>query len=526
MPPSKQLIPDQLALGGSFWNRVVPEQKELIAALAGVTDERGRFAPGTARVLEGAGGGFDCWNYGANYSARYASRWLRPIRASVEGDVDQPLALQTGEGQLVMAGQRLASRGEGLRINGFRLEDLSYTGAAAALGLPAGSYILLPSRVDYADGDGPFLYANVGGDDTLLLTFQGTVSADEAGLYETILHDTWFIPCQGEPQVLLTRKGPRIRNQGFLQIDQWLAVFEDPAALWPDGNVTVLAGTASGNSVRSSALGADQFRLGGNNVMRYLRASQSPLAFERALSEIGGDPVPENDFLVEKVTPAENGHHYWKDGTPVYLAGSPEYLTGETMSGGRGVRLQVLSKWRDGAFWRNPAWNRLQISSKWLWPHLPEINISSGSYPAHAFGAPLRCRVVTGQPGEEAFWDALDVRGELTSAIGFTTVGQVLTVDLLDLLFNLLGERLMVVATTLHTSQPARWHLVRGWAERERPAGCVLIPALLHSVRLPSIVGGISGAPAPLPAAIVPGVVDGEGITWVDEDGLPYVFLG
>lgn len=516
MPPSEQpLVPNPLTLSGAFWtSRIVPEQKGLIAALAGVTEERGRFPDVAAALLTGRGtGATDCWSFGQGYSARYASRWLRPVRAAVEGNIDQPLLLQSGDTQLVMAGQRLSSEGDGIRINGFRLEDLAYQGAAATLGLPAGAYILLPGKTG---GGGNFLYANVGGSELLYLTFQGTVPTAEAGLYETVLHDTWFLPCKGNPQTLLTRKGVRIRNQGFVQVDGWLAIFEDPAELWPDGVVTALASTNGGNLVRGSAMGVDHFQLGGSDVMHYLRTSQSPLRFERALSEIGGDPVPSSDLLVDKVTPAEHGHNYWSQGQTIYLAGSPEYKAGETMAAGRGTRVRVLSKWQDGEFWRTPAWDALGISSKWLWPRLPELTLRGGRYPAHAFGAPVRCRVITGQPGEEEFWDALDVNGALSAAIGLTTAGQTTTVDILDLLFTLLGERLLVVATTLHVSQPARWHLVRSWAERERPTGCVLIPALLHSIRLPSIVGGISGLPAPAPGYPL---LDEDDELWLDGEG-------
>lgn len=478
MAQSDTYIAKALQFSGDFWSsRIVREQEPLIRALASLGDESARFESLGRHTLGSAfSGNFDVWKLPADCAARYATKWLQPLRSELEGNVDTPLLFKAGDKGMVLAGELAAASAEGLRVNGFLLQDLQYTGPAIAAGLQVGGrYILLPRNSTRGSDDFSLTVETTEGSYTLLAYPEALLTAGGDGAYAGIEHSTWFIPCRGTPQVLLTRKGPLVRNLGFVQVENWLALFDDPSVLWPSGTVVALSNAPQEGTPRSSAMRADLFQGTGTHVMTYLRTNQSPRAFERALAELAGEPLLEEKLQVEKAVPEEEGWSYWQGDRRVFLPGAKFYAAGDTIPAQRGHRLRVYSYWTDGEFWKRPEWQVTRFSSLALWPLLPEVQLPNIPAMVHSSGAPLRSRFHLDQAGEDDLWAALDATGALTLLLGHTLDGQVSNISPVELLFSYLRERLLVVDARLAEDDPGRWHLIRSWAERERPAGCVLL---------------------------------------------------
>jgi hypothetical protein len=274
----------------------------------------------------------------------------------------------------------------------------------------------------------------------------------------------------------MTSKGLLTRGQGFLRIGKWLAVYDDPEVLWPSRYATALGQETLDCAPFSEPAASEK---AGKQAMRYLRTDQSPRQYERALSEIAGERILTADSELLKLVRNRSGYDYWlRNQGVMWLPGSPCYAVGNIVPADRGHRVRVRSYWTDGKFWEHPRWSQTGLSSSDLWPRLGNVRIPNQNLTAISSGSPLRTTILHTDPDMQGLITALDVNGELHTLLGLDLDSPV-EVNLLDAILYQLRERVMAVETDLHMWAPERWHEVREWAERERPAGSTLIAGFL-----------------------------------------------
>jgi hypothetical protein len=467
-----------LHFSGEFWGERIQkgEQENLIRALSRIAgsspdvDALPAYVLGERKPLS-----MDSWQLPASKErVMFSSAWLSPLPGALEGDIDTPFVWRGGDGGILPAGVRTTELAEGLRFNGFRLADLFYEGAAAAAGFGTSDYLVLPtSRIPLQDT--PVDIDTAAGK---LTWIPGGVTCEPTAgrLFSVVRHDTWFLPCKGNPAVLMTSKGLLTRGQGFLRIGKWLAVYDDPEVLWPSRYATALGQETLDCAPFSEPAASEK---AGKQAMRYLRTDQSPRQYERALSEIAGERILTADSELLKLVRNRSGYDYWlRNQGVMWLPGSPCYAVGNIVPADRGHRVRVRSYWTDGKFWEHPRWSQTGLSSSDLWPRLGNVRIPNQNLTAISSGSPLRTTILHTDPDMQGLITALDVNGELHTLLGLDLDSPV-EVNLLDAILYQLRERVMAVETDLHMWAPERWHEVREWAERERPAGSTLIAGFL-----------------------------------------------
>ena len=483
MDPSKTqpVIEHPLRFSGDFWGaRFFGDDSELSQKTLVSTLTTIAHLPRDIEALSGwflgerRPSGIDFWSLlPTKEGVRFSNAWLDAVPADLTGDLDSPFLWRNGDLGMVVAGTSDASLASGLRVNGFRLEDLSYSGAGAAFGFEASEYVVIPSEgVPFQDF--PFDLEIAG----MTLTLPPSAISSETGnprLFELIRHDTWFVPCKGDPAFLLTSRGVLTRGNGFRKVGEWMILFDDPEVLWPDRAVTAFGQDNLGDSPFASAAKVDLARGACRQVMTYLRSDQSTAQFERALAEIAGERILEDDDQVLKIYRQGDGYQYWlKDQGHLWLPGPPCYATGSTVPGGRGHRIRVRSYRKDGRFWEHPRWKKNGISSHAIWPHLPEFRMTNRTDTLiWQDGVP---QVLSDDPQAVEAWQRIATDQTLADLTSVGPGSPRQEVNLLDLVFTELRDRLLAIETDLHLWSPARWQLVRCWAERERPVGAVLVP--------------------------------------------------
>lgn len=478
------MIEHPLRFSGEFWgerffgyNQSAPDQTVLINVLASISNMPPRFSALPTWLLGGRQElGMDFWSLPlTKEQVRFSSSWLNASAAEFEGDIDTPFLLQNGESGLLVKSVGFETLQQGLKLNGFRLEDLAYAGAAQAAGFDAAEYVVLPSLgTPYQDV--PYDVTVDGRKFTLppygLSSEPGTVR-----LFEIVPHDVWFVPCQGDPSFLLTANGILTRGVGFHRVEGWMILFDDPFVLWPDRVVVAMGQRALETTPLSSAARTDITVGACKHAMTYLRTDQSASQFERALAEMAGERVLEQDDQVLKISKHRDGYYYWlKDQGEMWLPGPVCYDVGDQVPGGRGHRIKVRSYWRDGKFWEHPRWKKHSISSRALWPRLPEFTLTHRTDTVVFQGTPGKTQVLSDDPVAIEAWEIIAQDGTLQTLLGLNEIEDRKDVNVMDLVFWELRERLLAVETDLHHWAPARWHLTRNWAERERPIGSTLVP--------------------------------------------------
>jgi len=462
---SSEALFNTLKPAGNFWNSRA-STPDLFRAMGGLA-VTGELRSLESIVGQSLPGGLDAWKI-RDEQHRFVRQWLNPVMADVTGDIEMPFVFKHGTTGLVIPGMTAQPVPEGVLVDGLRLKDISYEGVPQTGSYFAKEFMLVPAKlVPFHEGT-EFASVEVGGEE-FLWVYQGQPISVRTFLFEIIRHDTWFVRCprNKRPVSLLTARGPLYRNTGFIQVGNWIGVFEDPAELWPAGFVVAPCSQTNRPSFRSSALRADQFIGSGNHVAKYLRTDQGPRQFERALAELAGETILDEDQKVTRVTRIPGGFRYWTDRSHMDLAGPALYQVGQTIPMGRGHRIKVLCHWLDGDFWNRL---RLTTSSRFFWPDLPAVNLDL--LPRSLVADETKAWFLLGQDQEEQIWSKIGP--DLKTAAGLEA-GQTMMISPLDFFVSLLKERLLWIQTDLPTVAPGTWHLVRAWAERERPAGSVLV---------------------------------------------------
>lgn len=296
----------------------------------------------------------------------------------------------------------------------------------------------------------------------------------------------WILPRPAgrHPVLLISEKDTLVEGTGFVIAGRWMVFFTNPEELWPDG---VMVGRALMNrrSGKASALADAELETSGRQIALYRKKTQNIRQFERALCEVAGLPVLDEDGVIVAMERGPAGIIHWlDDGRSFILPGdvSP-YEPGTTVRAGSGHVLSLRHSALQGpSWWEGRPWAAEGIPLFVFRPGFYGISIKDEYVGALAYrdgGGGLRARLFLGQEGEDEFWtwqaaqEILQPPGVvgLAALLGLSAEGDTCRVNALDLFLRVCDTWAGVIETTLDQTDPKAYRRVLDFVERERPAG-------------------------------------------------------
>ncbi len=335
--------------------------------------------------------------------------------------------------------------------------------------------------------------------------------------YDLCPQTVWFIPnpLPASPVLFWAVNQQLVEGQGFLVRGNWIALFQNPLQLWPDGVIPCMA-VPRNRSWRSGALRADAFYGHGRLLSRYQRNNQTPKALELALCELAGLPVLETEGVVTHIELVEGlVYHQLADGRRFVLPGSTPYAVGSTVPALDGHILRVRSELTHGSrWWANRYWGAAGSPIHIFRPGFYGFTIRDQEVPVEFSESQgqNRAKLILNQDptAEDLYWswqeeqeDRMAVETWAEDVIGLdeddlqpvlqgdgTPVLQAdgdpifateptgtLTRNALELFAGVCGTWLGVVETSLDLYDPAAFRRILDYAARERPSGMLLYVA-------------------------------------------------
>lgn len=321
----------------------------------------------------------------------------------------------------------------------------------------------------------------------------------------------WFLPLpEGfRPVSLVSLVGTLLEGSGFICAGNWILLYQNPLELWPNG-IAVATCVRTKASWKSTTLRANRLHTSGRDLALYRRNSQNLKQFERALCEVAGIRVLDQDGLVVRMETGNNVIIHWlDDGRSFTLPVASPYTTGALVPAGSGHILSLRHQGLQGdLWWQGRPWGSRGIPIFEFRPGFYGFSLKDETVGAFAMadsfalsgiafsgeslvygetpfvysGDPigLRARLALEQDAEaeDAFWlwqaDQERRLGAETFArdvLGFTESGETKPVNALGVFAGIYGPWLAVVETSLDEVDPIAFQEVSDYIERERPAG-------------------------------------------------------
>ncbi len=321
----------------------------------------------------------------------------------------------------------------------------------------------------------------------------------------------WFMPAPEDhkPCALVSETMTLFDGSAFMSSGKWLVLFVNPLELWPDG-VVVSYGVRSKHSWKSSTLRADQLFTSGIEIAKYKRDSQNLKQFERALCEVAGLKILDEDGVVVRQETGNNLVIHWlEDGRNFTLPVYSPYIPGSVVEAGSGHVLQLRHRDLQGTdWWRARSWGSTGLPVFAVRPGFYGFSFPDKECPVllDEDEAGLRAKLVVDQDleAENLFWAwqaaqekrmgvqtlAVDILGAdadfmqplldsegnpILSAGGnplyVSEDTSLLTHNALGLMATVCGSWLAVVETPLDAYNPRAFRELVDFISRERPAG-------------------------------------------------------
>jgi hypothetical protein len=281
-----------------------------------------------------------------------------------------------------------------------------------------------------------------------------------------------------------------MEGTAFHQVDGWLILRHDPHLLWPDGIAHATAVMRAPDGPKHFALKTDRAQTAGRWVANYKRQSQSPGAFIRALAEVAGLPVFEEDDQVCGVDPAAGGFRYHTaTGRAFVLPGAQIYTPGALLTAGDFPReiLDIRCQGLQGVdWWEGRTWNSTGIDISFFRPGFTGIAVNNTLAFAESYSdtdGALRGRIRFNQDfdEEERYWvwqavieRRLGVETFAKDILGFSAPGDSTWVRPLALYARALGPWFWVVESSLPRYHSGIWKEVLDFIAREKPSGAIV----------------------------------------------------
>jgi hypothetical protein len=294
------------------------------------------------------------------------------------------------------------------------------------------------------------------------------------------LESAWFLKLPAGILVLAleTEIGDLTEGTSYFQVDGWLVLRHDPYQLWPDGIAHATTTLRAPDSSKHFVLKTDRSKAPGRWVANYKRQSQSPGAFVRALAEVAGLPIYEEDDRIMTIEPAGTGHRYHT------VSGNAFLLPGDYPRALLDLRCQALygDKW-----WLDRPWAALGIHINFVRPGFYDFYINDVATVAESYEDPvngaLRAKIHFNQDIEEEerywAWQAgveryLDNELFARDILGFTAAGDYRWVNPLEVYAKIYSPWLWVVESPLVRYHSGIWKEVQDFIAREKPSGAVV----------------------------------------------------
>lgn len=359
--------------------------------------------------------------------------------------------------------------------------DIPYYEGTTGIGMtiPPESYL----AVVYSN-ELPFLVVQ---DDMLLLLSDHPASVVRAS------ESAWFLKLPAGILILAleTEIGDLVEGTSYFQVDGWLVLRHDPYQLWPDGIAHATATMRAPDSPKHYPLKTDRSKAPGRWVANYKRQSQSPGSFIRALAEVAGLPIYEEDDQILQIEPAGTGFRYHTvAGNAYVLPGPPAYEVGAFLEKGdyprrlldlRCLALQGIDWW-DGRSWYDQGIEISMIRPGFQGFYIGHVIALAESY-ADPVDGRLRARIGFNHDlaEEERFWTwqasmerYLGTETFARDVLGFTAAGDSKWVNPLQVYAKIYGPWLWVVESPLARYHSGIWKEIRDFAEREKPSGAIV----------------------------------------------------
>lgn len=340
------------------------------------------------------------------------------------------------------------------------------------------------------------LVVNHNGSDYVLLMDNGFAIALDTILSEpatvVISQETaWFLraPAGFEPIALETAKGDLLEGSGFRVVNGWIVLRDNPWDLWPNGVAHATASRWRSACPRHRALRTDRMRGSGYHVAAYKRRSQSVSMFGKAIAEMAGIPVFDNDGVVSRIFQSPVGWvHHLTDGTRFILPANGGYQVGSQVFAGTigGDLVSVRSLQTHGEdWWRARPWGEVGIDISVFRPGFTGFRIRDEALVAISYedeDGGLRARVQFGQdPTEESRYWAWQAKTERLSGVetfardvlGFTAPGQSTQINPMEIWARMMGSYLIVIESPIHRYDSGIFREMRDFIDREKPAGTI-----------------------------------------------------
>jgi hypothetical protein len=376
------------------------------------------------------------------------------------------------------------------------VSDQAHYSGTSGIGVVVGAPSYL--GITEEDENEPFLVLGGSEDYTRMLS-EGTVAVTRSP------QAAWFLrlPQGTLPLALETRLGDLVAGAAFHTVEGWLILCQDPYLLWPDGIAHATNVLRAPDGPKHFALKTDRSKASGKWVANYKRQSQSPGSFLKALAEVAGLPIFEEDDQVLAVEACASGFRYHTlNGAAFLLPGPAAYVVGDFLVKGEfprslmDLRCQPL---QGDQWWDGRAWLTEGIDISLIRPGFSGFYVGPALTLAEAYEDPvdgsLRARLMFNHDEEEEArywtWQAAMERRAGTESfardhLGFNHPGEAKWVNPLQIYAGILGPWLWVVESPLPNFNQRIWREVEDFIAREKPAGLIVVTATTDSVVLPS----------------------------------------
>ena len=350
------------------------------------------------------------------------------------------------------------------------------------------------------------------------LTADGRIIETATGDPNTLPEDielspqtVWFIPKPEEyrPVTLISPGQTLVEGTGFLCAGNWIMLYQNPLDLWPD-LLVVSTAIRTARSWKSTTLRANHLHTSGKELALYRRNSQNLKQFERALCELAGLRILEQDGLIVRQETGNNVVVHWlEDGRCFTLPVTSPYEPGSIVPAGSGHILRLRHQQLQGdMWWQGRPWGAAGIPIFVFRPGFYGFSIrdelvSAYAHAEYAPTAPLtfegdlitysgegivygtgpavlrgRLALMQDEDAEAAYWawQAAQERrlGTQTFArdiLGLTDEDPLNTVNALGVFASIYGPWLAVVETSLDAVHPVAFREIMDYISRERPSG-------------------------------------------------------
>ncbi len=361
--------------------------------------------------------------------------------------------------------------------------DIPYYTGTTGIGAPVLAEKFLAVDAGAGDGD-EFLIVNK---DFYLLLSEGTAVVIRSP------ESAWFLKMPPGILVLAleTELGDLVEGTSYFQVDGWLVLRHDPYALWPDGIAHATTTMRAPDSSKHYVLKTDRSKAPGRWVANYKRQSQSPGSFIRALAEVAGLPIFEEDDQVISIESAGTGHRYHTlAGNAFVLPGPVAYREGDFLEAGdypRNVIDLRCQAFQGPNWWAYRPWVSDGIPIELLRPGFYGFHITDTLTIAESYADPvnggLRAKIHFNQDyeEEERYWTwiaamerRMGTEQFARDILGFTAAGDYKWIVPLAIYTKVLGPWLWVVESTLARHHSGIAKEVEDFIAREKPSGAIV----------------------------------------------------